>query len=290
VNIFNKQILDEDKTGAFYLNGLSGGPGTIANIMYELEHLDMNMPDDEKLKILSLVSGGTYFTNPIYRKLFADDFRRKLESQYWESIKKQWEKVKHVSPYFGHQLESFSLTTHFYRMSMGIDLNKFYWNESFPYASKEIYNLYRKLPEKVKYQRTLHEAIFRKFFPEVAKVENYNTGKNLFNEGKRFHPEKKLAKLMYYLTRITKGRINVPDKTQYAPFDYWYRSHRRFREFFEDILMDPKTNSRGFINRVEVEKLLKMEREGIPLFNYISLLTTLELFHRHHENQKPFTF
>ena len=70
------------------------------------------------------------------------------------------------------------------------------------------------------------------------------------------------------------------DPKDYVHRDQWYRTHRKIRDYYEEILLSDRTIQRGYFNKPAVAALLKRQREGGNSFTVLSTLLTFELYLR----------
>jgi len=76
------------------------------------------------------------------------------------------------------------------------------------------------------------------------------------------------------------GRLKLYDSRRYLHQNQWYRASKNVSNYFETILLDPKTASRGYFNMDEVRSMLDKQRKGVMYFQELANLISFELFHR----------
>ena len=95
---------------------------------------------------------------------------------------------------------------------------------------------------------------------------------------------KKKRKLMqgirWYIKRATLGRVELPDRNQYAPENEWYRKSKSFRCVIADILLDTRTLERGYLREDGIRVLLQRTRQGWNHMPLVGRLCNFELWCR----------
>jgi asparagine synthase (glutamine-hydrolysing) len=99
--------------------------------------------------------------------------------------------------------------------------------------------------------------------------------------------------MKYLLKKALRGR--VPDEILFrrkagfpVPYQTWLRDE--LRAWVDDAMLDQKTLSRGYFKRSALEKLTKLNRNGLDYSREIFSLVVLELWHREFVDKKDNRF
>jgi asparagine synthase (glutamine-hydrolysing) len=140
-----------------------------------------------------------------------------------------------------------------------------------PYLDEDFLGSLLKLPLKKRYAGEVHVEIIRRFFPQMIKINNSNTGAPLDAGKTRLYITDKLNVIM--------KRLSLPGFRHYTEFQQWQR--QQFRKSIETILFDPKTLARDLYNPLGLRNVFDSHVKGNK--NYAHLLGTivgLELWFR----------
>jgi hypothetical protein len=88
--------------------------------------------------------------------------------------------------------------------------------------------------------------ILRKF-PDMGKIPDANTGLVLDKIPTKtyFLRKKVMQDIRYYAGRISRGKWGFPDRTGYAHYDLWFRTHRQTNRKIREILSAPCVKESG---------------------------------------------
>ncbi len=99
-----------------------------------------------------------------------------------------------------------------------------------------------------------------------------------YDEGMRRRMQ--LAKIRYYVTRLSRGRINLPYRDSFPQYLQWYPKHRVIRRYVDGILLSDRTLDRGTFTRAGMRVLLRDCRIGRNVWGSVGTLLVAELFQR----------
>ena len=87
-------------------------------------------------------------------------------------------------------------------------------------------------------------------------------------------------KLQYLICRISRGRINLPQRRSFPAYGQWYRKFGQVRKYVDDVLLSDQTLDRGIFRREGIEKLLQDCKVGRDTWGAISIILMTEVFLR----------
>lgn len=94
---------------------------------------------------------------------------------------------------------------------------------------------------------------------------------------------RKLARLnrfRYLVTRLSRGRINLPARESYPAYEQWYRRKRSVRTFVDGVLLGDFSSQLGFWRRPGLERLLTDQRIGRNVWGDVGSLLGATVFAR----------
>jgi asparagine synthase (glutamine-hydrolysing) len=264
-----------------FLNGIFGGPTNFGSGYFR--DYDMAEPPDRQAKLKSI--WGTMFGFSLsdqYYAMFHGDIRDTIKASHLGSIDREFCKYENVSEHFYNQKDVFMIKNRLTRFMNQVDCNRFGWNDHFALASDRLVDFYLTLPPELKLGRKFFVEYFKAKFPDMARITYQATGVNLYQTPSPMSKKLKYyrRRMHYYLERATRGKASFTDPDQYYHYDLWYRKYPQIRSFYENILLDERTFSRGLLDREGVEHALRRQREGGNGFYDISSLAGFEIFCR----------
>lgn len=283
VSPFYGAIHNRMKGHDIVLGGFAGNM-VMGGLFMSEERLRNAYTVQERLNILSNISEADG-VKPFLPKLIPDNFREKFSTFYRKSLHEQYGYIADRTDVFVFQLDLFILMGRYRR---GFNANRgllghFTVEEFYPLIDIDLFNFMYSLPPEIRFNYRLYKAIYKKYFPELAKIVWLYTGKSLMNE--EIHRLEKqwsniLHKLKWHMETKSRGKINIQDRSNYADHSYWYRTNKPFQLYIDEILLDPRTFERGYIAEEGVRSILKKTKEGWNHFSLIDRMVVLELWCR----------
>jgi asparagine synthase (glutamine-hydrolysing) len=266
--------------GTVFLNGVFGGSTNFGGSYFKTRDAVASLSMDEKVDRITDYIGAV--PSDDYYMIFNPDIRDRFKSRFRPSIAEQLDEQSAVSDLFCYQMDAFIVKNRLVRYIDHIDCNRFIWHDHFALADDRLNDFFIKLPHEMKPSRLFMKEYLKAKFPALARIPYQATGVDLFTTPSKFRIiwKNRLKKYKYLGERLSRGYLKFYDKDAYTHHDQWYRAHRKIRDFYEGILLDPSTLRRGYFNRPYLELLLKRERRGGDAFYAICHLATFELFHR----------
>ena len=256
---------------SLFLNGIYGGPGFCSSGYYREEDISLELSQKEvEASFKRTLYGGTLGEH--FYNLFAGPLGECIEDCYTERILREFKALSDASRWFCNVKELFFIRNRFIRYMDQIDLNRFFWNVRYPMASESMFEFYLGLSPHIRLGRKIYREIFRQKFPPLLNIP--------FSSDYHTKSRKIVPRAIYYLNRISRGRINLTNPYNTNYYDIWYRCKPSFRAWFEKVLLSKKTRDRGYYNPKELDKHIKYLSEGGNNFYLISQLVTFELFLR----------
>lgn len=270
----------------FVFNGIYGGPTNYAALYYQNYHIDNSFTLEEKVNDIQqrVALKSDIYTSVITNKDFKDSVLN-----INELIKKEFQKFENVSDIFANQRDAFFIEN---RMRRGIvqgAIYKFFWEEQLPLSNYDLYDFYLKIPPSYKLERKLLKDLIKTYYPDLARIKENNTGLNLFQvPGRRYKLIKKFkSNFIYYMSRISRGKISIYDRSSYAHYQQWLRKSNDFQQFYSKYLFDTGLAKTGYVNKDELKKLFdNVLNGGIGYYHLMRLATLSIWFHHFYHNQK----
>ncbi len=142
-----------------------------------------------------------------------------------------------------------------------------------------------KIPPGLRRKSRLYYKLLTELSPELAKIPYQKTGvaprMPMLAHQIGFTIKGGIKTLVKALRQKTGGTISIPLKMGYPDLDEWIRKDRKMKRYFEDILLDEKTLSRGYFNREFIAKMVTDHMSGKKDWAIqLCALLTFELWHR----------
>jgi hypothetical protein len=226
------------------LNGIYGGPTNYSGDYYREDHIDANPGLGEKtedvLKVISLSPSA-------YQGVLEDSRLGVVIKNRVESIRHGLESHLDVSGRFCDQRDAFFIENRMRRCINQGALYRFFWEEQLPLSNYDMYAHYLTIPPRVKIRRQLLKHMILRKFPDMGRIPDANTGLSLYETPtKTYHLRKKVMhNIRYYAGRISRGKWGFPDRTGYAHYDLWFRTHRETNRKIRKILSAPWVKESG---------------------------------------------
>jgi len=274
---YNKNPLEYE-----FINSLFSGAMNFASPYGKLSDVTEDLSHQEKINRIKMILGAFYFDDAYY-DLFSPDFASAFKKQYDPHLENEFALFENAGKYFVHEKDSFFLETRHLRLSNQYDLNRYFFHNHMVLIDDEFMDFYYRMPMKLQVERNLYKKMFYDFLPKMAKIKYQKTGVDLFSKPSRMAMKLRdlKAKGRYYSGRLSMGKINLYDYNNYVQINQWYRQYSSNQKFYENILFDKRTLTRGYYNNDAVKRLLQKQARGSDNFNVISSLATFELFCRY---------
>jgi asparagine synthase (glutamine-hydrolysing) len=265
-----------------FLNSLLSGAlnftvcyGTEADIVADLSF-------EDKIKRVANVMGLSYLTDDYY-STFRPEYRDYFRSVARPHMEAEMRRVEGIGHFFAHEKDVFSLETRVHRLSHQYDLNKLFYNSHQVLIDDEIIAMRDRLPLNWQVARKVYRVMFQKLVPDLARITYQQTGVDLFHypSERSLRWRQRMERVRYLIGRVSLGMINLKDHNTYVHPDAWYREQRENSRFVEGILLDDRTEARGYYDMEWVRILLAKERRGSNNVGTLATLTTFELFNRY---------
>jgi len=154
--------------------------------------------------------------------------------------------------------------------------------EYYVFFDNEFFDFVFALPLGVRANHRLYIEIFKRYFPGLSKIPWLKTGTSLYNKPPLFSKkwDRFTRDMIWQINTKTRGIMNIPEKNQYAPCNYWYRKNKKMKRFIDSILLDGRTLARGLYKKDGVKKLLEDTEHGFNNFHIIQRICIIELWMR----------
>ena len=213
--------------------------------------------------------------------LFSDAYYKRIKNMPIQSLKKALKEVKAKHP--GNKAD-YLFWRNWTRTSTS-PARRSYMEDRVPGYDNDFVDFILKIPPELRFEHKIYYEFFTKLAPNLAMIPHQRSGLAPLAPF-LLHRIGKLVKSGYKefirkLRNITRGRISIPDKIGYPEYDEWIRKDPRLRTFFEDILLDERTLSRGYFNEHYVREMVRRHMSSKKDYGKeLCALLTFELWHR----------
>jgi asparagine synthetase B (glutamine-hydrolysing) len=235
--------------------------------------------DEEKWKIINSIwrRGRPIFVE----KAFLPEFYREYEEANRATIEAGMARID--EPHLSNFIHRYSFANRSNRYSVALpNVQRQYVEYGYPGLDYELTDFFLRIPPAFKKGARFYRSILVRCFPELAQVPWIKTGRPLDRDKTRIDrlldgrlPVRQIGTAA--LLRLSLGRL---DWSHRADLNRHFRRDSGFRSFFMEILKDPRTHSRGIIDRRGAQRLADFVDRGWPVFTFIQSLVTVELWFR----------
>lgn len=263
------------------LNGIFGcklsfGPG-----YYSAKELPLNRDTEANInRVTSGLNGHRY--DRILSSIASDELNAIVGTYKKRSIAEEWERTSEASDIDVLRKDNLYLYNRIRRGMNNIDLNRYFYEDLLPFSSYELYEFYLSLSPEISINYQIYKEIYKRKLPGLARIPWQQTGVNLYKEPSTLRKRWDWGRdcLLYYSTRLSRGRVNIRDQNAYMHYDSDFRQTKALRNWFADILLSERFLNRGLFHREGLEELMRFEREGGRVFHELGKLAVFELWAR----------
>ena len=215
--------------------------------------------------------------------LFSDNYYQKIKDMPIHSLKEAMKEACMHAKHPGNQA-NYSLWRNYTSYSTS-PARRSYVQDRVPGYDNDFIELILEIPPELRFQHKIYYEFFAKLAPNLTKIPQQVTGipplAPFFLQKIGRYVKSGYKKFIHTMRNFTSGRISIPDKIGYPDYDEWIRKDARLRTFFEDILLDERTLSRGYFNEDYVRKIVRNHMSGKKDYGQeLCALLTFELWHR----------
>jgi hypothetical protein len=265
-------VLERDYT--CLLNGIYGGPTNYSAEYNRKDHISMTGNINDKVQdILKVIS----LDPSKYHGALGDKLFEEVNKNWETSIRLGFQKHIDVSEKFCDQRDAFFIENRMRRYIVQGSIYKFYWEEQLPLSDYGMYKNYLTIPPEYKLHRKLLKNIIMRKFPDLGLIPDSNTGLKLFETpGTIYNIKNKVMKnIKWYTMRISKGKVGFIDRTGYADYDLWFRSHKPTNRKIKEILFSHFANELGLVQNNRLISLIERVESGREIFLPLIRLATI---------------
>jgi len=163
-----------------------------------------------------------------------------------------------------------------------IDQFRFLYNDQHPFAGYELFDFFLTLSPDLALDHRLYKEIYRRKLPQLARIPWSATGPDLYSRPSRIRATLRRWRpyLVWYGSRLSRGRINLRNRDTTEHPDVQYRRSARTRSWVRDLLLSERCLDRGFFSREGLQELLAWEMNGGSAFPEISKMVVFEVWAR----------
>lgn len=224
----------------------------------------------------------TLVTDTMMPHFFSDNYYQKIKGAPRRSLKRALENVPAQHPINKQDCLFLRIAG---RYQMGPVLLRSSLEDRIPGFDNDFVNVILEVPPELRLNHKIYYEFFASLAPNLAKISYQKTGVSpiapvlvhkigfLIKNGYKMFVRK--------LIDITRGRIALLDNIGYPSQDELIRKDEELRKFFQNILLDKKTLSRGYFNKEYITQMIEdhMSRKK-DYGKQLCALLTFELWHR----------
>lgn len=266
------------------LLGGFAGDLVLGGLFMSEERIRNTYTAQERIDIMGNISE-TGVLKPFLPILIHDDFRERFTSLYKKSLQEQYDYIADKTDVVVFQFDLFVMMGRYrrgYNANRGL-IGHVTVEEFYPLIDIDLFDFMYSLPPETRLNYKLYKAIYKKYFPELAEIVWLYTGKSLMNDKTSWLEKQRkdiLFKLKWFLETRSRGKINIPDRKNYANHAYWYRTNKHLQSYIDEILLDPRTFNRGYLTEKGIRSVLEKTKVGWDFFPLIDRMVILELWCR----------
>jgi len=154
-----------------------------------------------------------------------------------------------------------------------------------PYIDDKVFNLAASIKISEIEDRKFQYELIYEYLVECAKSPRLKDGvvipmneynRKYYIEGYRRLLRKR--KLYYYITRLSKGKINPAYNYSFPFYDRWYRKWPNVRKFVDKKLLSKNSLNRGIWTEKGIKELLAMLSRGFNVWHIVGSMLFIEIF------------
>lgn len=235
-------------------------------------------------ELLEILNTKRAFSNDMMRKLFVDSYFSKIKDAPFRSIKSTLGKEL-VHPC--NKYDYIMLQNHVRRWTFcagnSIILNTA--EQIPPTYDNNFIDIILRIPPELRFRHRIYRKFLKKLAPELARIPYNKTMIRadapaiLWRLASLYQAAKGIFKREIWM--ISRGKIYLANKRDYAPLSDWLRFNPNWRIFARDTLLSENACIKDFCRQEFIETLIKEHESGkANHFNRINYLITFELFLR----------
>ena len=274
-------LLHYDRLGDQYdsfFNGIYGGPTNYDALYFGERHLYQDYRFDQKAEDIRRIIS---VNNALYDGILDPQLSSSLKNNAIQSIESELEKCLEVSDRFCNQRDAFFIENRMRKFICQSSLTRYFWEEHLPLSNYKLYAFYLNTKPELKLGRKLLKTMIKRRFPEVADIPDANTG--LPMDGHRSWIRQRLydaeQKARYYLPKISKGRVNLHDRSTYSHYPLWLRTSKPTAGFFRKYINESALSRSGLIERNKGNALLDRVLSGGDGFEQLLRIVTFSIWY-----------
>jgi len=231
----------------------------------------------------------TLVTDEMMPHFFSNTYYQRIKGMPIRSLIRELKKVKVKHP--ANKWNCFFHRNHT-RYHSSVNHLRRYLEDRVPAYDNDFVDFCLKIPPELLFEHKVYYKFFTKLAPDLAAIPYQKTGvpplAPLFAHRIGLLIKGGYKMFIQKLRGITGGRVLIQHKIGYPDLDEWIRKDKVLRKFFEDILLNEKTMSRGYFNREYITQIIKEHMSGKKDYaRQLCALLTFELWHRLFVDETP---
>jgi hypothetical protein len=207
---------------------------------------------------------------------FTDSFYQETKEQWKEEFRSGM-LASGCSQMSDHR-SYFDLTQRVPRMTInGVDVVRDRAIVRLPFTDNDLLNFSLTIPPHFRYQRELMNRTFIRYYHEYAKIPIAQTQLPMVQCGRELWLRNKQL-IQWHLRNRGFGKLAGPLTKPYKDYNKWFRTN--LKPWIEQVLLDSRTLTRGYVKPEEIKKIVAEHMAGNNNAVKIGALVSLELSHR----------
>lgn len=258
------------------LNGIFGGHLSYGSPYFNQTDLVSKYTSSERLLRIDRGFNGHLFSR--IETALNQSLKSKILDYGLLSLEQEIERASTQSEIPCYQQDAVFINNRIRRGMVAVDQNRIYYNDKYPFASYELYEFYLKLKPELMLGHRLYKEIYKRKFPDLAKIPWWSTGTDLYTEKNGFQKtvRESVEKASWYISRASLGRIDLPHPWMVRYEDKIFRKENSIRNSIRDILNSDQCRRRGLYNLDIVNKMINNTKEANHSINSLGKLVLLE--------------
>lgn len=260
------------------LNGLFGGHLSFGSPYFNDSDVDNARSLDEQVQRIDRGFNGHLY--PRVAKYLTNQAKDMVQLYGYATLKEEMQRAEKQSDKVHYRQDALFLYNRIRRGMIGIDQNYFFFRDQYPFASYELFDFYTSLDTSLLLDHRLYKEIYKKHFPDLARIPWWTTGADLYGCSNKFNNFLRnfCVKFSWYAGRLSIGHIVLthPWTVRYeynAP-----RKSQKLRTLINTILASDQCRQRNLYNRAAVDKLLVDCMKGKASMDTVGILVMLEMW------------
>jgi asparagine synthase (glutamine-hydrolysing) len=240
-------------------------------------------PGSKEELLSSVLKSMRLFRDDELIRLFRPEYHAMVKEAPLSALKAEFDKLSHADP--STTFDEFYLRTYVgYASSWHVPIRDLV-EVSFPTVDNDLFDIMFKIPPEKRLNHQIHRKVLMSLSPELARI-TYNKTMIpasaplvLWSGGRAYrHARQRLKELAW---RASRGRVYIPNKTDYVDHASWLRTNDSWKCYFRTLLLSSGSLSKEYLDQNYISYLIGGHEEGKINASFRTMrLVTFEIFLR----------